>query len=1184
MKFYEVVEQIRALLQRQGRASYRALKREFNLDDEYLEDLKTELIEAQRIAVDEGGTVLVWTGAASVPSSTFQVPRSTQPPSPSFQSSGVLHPTPYVSRAAGERRQLTVMFCDLVDSTALAEQLDPEEWRAVVQTYQQTCAEIIHRFNGTIAQYLGDGILVYFGYPAAHEDDAARAVRAGLEIVRALHVQVPSPLRGEGQGEGEQGSQCQETPYPNPLPQGERGFSGTFPTGTRRLQARIGIHTGLVVVGEMGGAEKREQLAVGDTPNIAARLQGLAAPNTILVSGTTQRLITGLFGYRDLGLQTLKGVSAPMQVYQITGESGVRGRIEAGLMTGLTPLVGREEEVSLLLRRWEQAKNSEGQVVLLQGEAGIGKSRLVQVIKEQLAQEPYSQIELRCSPFLQNSALYPVIEHVQRVLQFDRDDSREEKFQKLAAGAHGRAPLQSDTIPLLASLLSLPLPDSYPPLNLTPQRQKQKTLETLLSWLLAEADEKPVLLIVEDLHWIDPSTLELLGLILEQIPTARILVVMTFRSDFTPPWPMQAHLTQLTLTRFARKQVEMMVEKIAGGGLPVEVVQQIVSKTDGVPLFVEEVTKAVMEVENVGARHAVPLQSIPATLHDSLMARLDRLGPAKEVAQLGATLGREFSWEVLRAVSPLDEIVLQSALDKLTEAELLYQRGQPPQTRYIFKHALIQDAAYQSLLKSTRQQYHQQIAQVLEEQFTEVKETQPELLAHHYTEAGLIEQAIPYWQQAGQKAVQRSANEEAIRHFTKGLEILKNLPATSERIRQELALQIALGAPLVAAKGYAASEVEKAYVRARQLCQQLGETPQLFTVLRGLWVWYAVRSKLTEARQLGEQLLALAHATQDPAAYLEAYHALGQTFFHLGEFVLARENCEQGYAIYDSQQHHSHVFLYGTDPGIACLFWGSLALWFLGYPEQALQRSQTALSLAKELSHPLDLAYAFQDVASVHQYRREGQLAQKYAEATVALSNEQGLPFWLAFGIFIRGWSLAELGQDGGVSQMRQGITGWQTTGAQTWLPYYLTPLIEACINQGQLVEAESLLIEALSAVDKTGERTHEAELYRLKGELTLRQFNVQGSKFKVNIPHSAFRTPHSEAEACFLKAIDIARRQHAKMLELRATVSLARLWRQQGKQAEARRMLDEIYNWFTEGFDTKDLQEAKTLLVELNH
>jgi predicted ATPase len=408
------------------------------------------------------------------------------------------------------------------------------------------------------------------------------------------------------------------------------------------------------------------------------------------------------------------------------------------------------------------------------------------------------------------------------------------------------------------------------------------------------------------------------------------------------------------------------------------------------------------------------------------------------------------------------------------------------------------------------------------------------------------------------------------------------LPAASERIRQELALQIALGAPLVAAKGYAASEVEQAYVRARQLCQQLGEPPPLLTVLRGLWVWYAVRSKLTEARQLGGQLLALAHNTQDPAAYLEAYHALGQTFFHLGEFALAWENCEQGYAIYDPQQHHSHVFLYGTDPGIACLFWGSLALWFLGYPEQALQRSQTALSLAKELSYPLDLAYAFQGVASVHQYRREGQLAQKYAEATITLSTEQGLPFWLAFGVFIQGWSLAELGQEGGISQMRQGLTGWQTTGAQTWLPYYLTPLAEACINQGHLIEAESLLIEALSAVDKTGERTHEAELYRLKGELTLQQFNVQGSTFKVDIPRSAFRTPHSEAEACFLKAIDIARRQHAKMLELRATVSLARLWQSRGKKDEARTMLAEIYGWFTEGFDTKDLQDAKALLAEL--
>ncbi|MBI3303724.1 MAG: AAA family ATPase, partial [Deltaproteobacteria bacterium] len=632
-----------------------------------------------------------------------------------------------------ERRQLTVMFCDLVGSTALSEQLDPEEWREVVRTYHQVSAEVFGRFAGHVAQYLGDGLLVYFGYPVAHEDDAQRAVRAGLEIVGAIH----------------------ELPLPH--------------TGLQRpLQVRIGIHTGLVVVGEVGGGDKREQLALGETPNIAARVQGIADPDTVVISSATHRLAEGYFQYLALGPQTLKGVSTLVEVYRVLGESGSQSRFEVAVRTGLTPLVGRDEELGLLLKRWEQVKEGGGQVVLLSGEPGIGKARLVEELKERVAKEGYTRIEFRCSPYYQNTAWYPVIEHIQRLLQFRRDDSPEEKLAKLERGLREyHLPLQ-EGVPLLAALLSLPHPDGYPPLTLSPQKQKQKTQEALVAWLLAEAERNPLLAAWEDLHWADPSTLEFHGLLIDQAPTARVLTLMTFRPEFSPPWGPRAHLTQLTLGRLGRREVEAMVEEITDGKvLPAEVLQQVVSKTDGVPLFVEELTKMVLEAGvYVGATHASPsMLAIPTTFHDSLMARLDRLSTAKEVAQLGATLGREFTYEVIQAVWPQHDETLQQGLQQLVEAEILYQRGLEPQARYLFKHALIQDTAYQSLLKSTRQQYHRQIAQVLAERFPETVETQPELVAHHYTEAGLIEQALPYWQKAGERASQRSAYVEAVAHL-----------------------------------------------------------------------------------------------------------------------------------------------------------------------------------------------------------------------------------------------------------------------------------------------------------------------------------------------------------------------------------------------------------------------------------
>jgi len=1160
MTFDELLVQVRELVQSKGRVAYRALKRRFDLDNEYLEDLKAELIEAERVATDEGGKVLVWVGEAEVVSSQLSV-ASPQHPAPNPQS-------------PAERRQLTVMFCDLVGSTALSEQLDPEDYREVVRAYQETSAAVIDRFGGHMAQYLGDGLLVYFSYPVAHEDDAARAVRAGLEIISALSQSVHSPFQATADEILPVPPLSKEGTQMPPLDKGAARSAGGFGSveGRRRLQVRIGIHTGPVVVGEIGGGAKRELLALGETPNLAARIQGQAAPNEVVISTATYRLVEGLFECKDRGQPELKGISTPLTLYRVVKESQAQSRFEVMARKGLTPLIGREHEYGLLRERWEQAKSGEGQVVLLSGEPGIGKSRLVEALKESVAHEGASCLELRCSPYHQNSALYPVIAHLQRVLRFQSGDSSEEKLRKLVGATHA-SPLQ-EHVPLFAALLSLPHPDGYPPITLSPQKQKEKTQEALVAWLCAEARQQAVVYGWEDLHWADPSTLEWLTLFLAQIPTTRLLAVLTYRPEFIPPWGTHSYVSQLTLSRLGRTHVETMVEKVTSGKtLPREIVQQIVSKTDGVPLFVEELTKSVLE--SVGATGRSPLQAldIPATLQDSLMARLDRLGSTKEIAQLGATIGREFTYELLQAVSPLGEERLQDGLKQLVESELVYRSGSPFQARYFFKHALIQDTAYQSLLKSKRQQLHQEIAQVLEARFPETKDTQPELLAHHYTEASLITQAVPYWQQAGQRAIQRSANMEAIGHLTKGLELIKAFPDTPERAQQELMLQLTLSNPLTVTKGYVAPEVKAIYTRALELCRQLGEPPQLFVALMGLSTFHQLRAEYQIARKLREQCLRLAQKVQDPTRLMWAHNTLGLTFFFLGEIALTLEHLEQGIALYDQQKHNPLVSGALSDPGMGSLSYVAQALWLLGYPDQALKRSHEALTLAQEISHPYSLAYALNFTANLYQFRRERQAVQGQTEALLVLAREQGFPVWLAWGTILQGWVLAEQGQEEeGIAHIRQGLASWRATGSAVWQPYFLALLAEAYWKVGQAEEGLTLLAEALVVVDKTGERYYEAELYRLRGELTLAQSSVQGLESRVK-----------EAEECFLKALDIARKQQAKSLELRAATSLARLWQQQGKSKEAHQMLAEIYGWFTEGFDTKDLQDAKVLLDALS-
>jgi TOMM system kinase/cyclase fusion protein len=1145
MDYDTLLDQVVALLQREQRLSYRVLKRRLQLDDDTLEDLKEDLIYAKQLARDEDGHVLVWTCGAGTPMAPMVAP--SQPPQPpaneADQAAHAPSPSAEPRVPEAERRQLTVLFCDLVDSTALASQLDPEEWREVVRAYQDTCAKVIARYEGHIAQYLGDGLLVYFGYPQAHEDDAQRAVRAGLGMLEAM---------------GQLNARLAQ----------ERGVS---------LAVRLGVHTGQVVVGEIGGGARHERLALGETPNVAARLQGLAEPNTVVISAATRLLLGGFFGCQLIGTPRLKGVIQPLAVYQVLYESTARSRLEAAGRTSLTPLVGREPEVALLRERWAQVMEGLGQVVLLSGEAGIGKSRLVQGLTEQVASEPHVWLTpCQCSPYHQNTALYPMVELLERVaLGFEREESSQQKLHKLKGFMVQYGLPLAEAVPLFAALLSLPLGADYAPLTVSPEQQKQLTLHALLTILLRIATQQPVLFVMEDLHWVDPSTLEFLTLLVDQGPTARILALFTCRPDFHPPWTGRSHLTQVTLTRLPRRQAAELTGRVAHGkALPAEVVEQVVAKTDGVPLFVEELTKMVLEsglLQEQEDRYALtgplPPLAIPATLHDSLMARLDRLATVKTIAQLGATLGREFTYDLLQAVSPWDEGTVQRGLHQLVEAEFLYQTGLPPQATYRFKHALIQEEAYQSLLRSTRQQHHQRIAQVLEAQFPDTAQTQPELLAHHYTEAGLNELAVAYWHQAGQRANERSAFIEAIADLTQGLELLKTQPDTRERARQELALHLDLRAPLVATQGYGAPAVEQTNTRARELCAQLGDTPELFPALQGLWSFSFVHAQYQIALEVGARLLQMTQHVQDPTLCPVAHWALGASLLCVGELGAARAHLEEMIAFYDPQQHHALAFRYRTDPGVVCRSWAGLALWLLGYPDQALARSHAALALAREVSHPFSLAFALFFNAKLHQLRHEEQATQVLAEEVLTLATARGFPFWMAYGTVWKGWALAAQGQrQAGIAQMQQRRADFRTTLFQT---VCLTLLAEAYGNVGQIGEGLTLLDEALAVVQESGERFYEAELCRLRGVFLLAQQGAQDNR--------------EEATTCFQQALALARRQQAKSWELRAAMSLSRLWQHQGKRDEARQLLAPIYGWFTEGFDTADLQEAKALLEELS-
>jgi class 3 adenylate cyclase/predicted ATPase len=1032
-----------------------------------------------------------------------------------------------------ERRQLTMMFCDLVGSTPLSARYDPEDLRELIGAYHRCVADTVARFAGFVAKYMGDGVLVYFGYPEAHEDDAERAVHAGLAVIDAV---------------------------------------GRLAT-PERLNVRLGVASGLVVVGDLIGAgAAQERGVVGETPNLAARLQALAQPGTLVIAESTRRQIGTLFEIEDLGPQPLAGFAEPQRAWRVVGESGVLSRFEA-LRSEATPLIGRAEELDLLLRRWQQAKSGEGWAVLISGEPGIGKSRLTAALSQAIRDEPHTRRRYFCSPHHQDSALYPVIVQLERAAGFARDDTADQKLGKLqellAAGARG-----DDEIELLAELLSLP--NSAADLNLSPPRKRQKLFEAVLHQLESLARGRPVLLVFEDAHWIDPSSRELLDLIFDRVSRLHVLLVVTFRPEFQHAWSGQPHIAMLALSRLGGRDGATLVERLAGNaGLSHEIVEEIVKRADGVPLFVEELTKAVLEsadrdnrVVAVLGASPLPNLAIPATLHASLIARLDRLGPvAKEVAQIGAVIGREFSYELIQPVAQRPEPDLEAALDRLTDAGLLFCRGVPPHSAYLFKHALVQDAAYATLLRARRQQLHAAIAAALEREFPEIVAAQPELLAHHCTEAGLTQQAIDNWRRAGERAIESSANLEAIAHLTRGLKILEDQPESLQRDEKELAFQVALLTLLFAAR-FGSAEGERAAARASKLSRRVGADPRsLFRALLGLTMTYSVRGKIRIGRETAEQLLVLGERLHDTEPLGYAHHAMGNTLLWFGELGSARTHLEKGISLYQPESGSSLAFRFGFNCASNCHFFLGRVLWHLGYPDQALTSAEQAVAIAAAVAHPVSRAGALSWAAALHQLRGEVGRAREVAETDLALTSEEMLPFFRAHAIIFRGWALFEQGQvEEGIAQLREGLVAYRATGADLECSHWLALLAEAYRDIGQPEQGLRVIAEALDPVAQTGIVYYQPELHRLDAELRLRL-------------DTADKQP---AEASFNRALEIARNQQAKSWELRAATSLARLWREQGRRGEARELLAPVYGWFTEGFDTADLKDAKALLDRL--
>lgn len=1042
----------------------------------------------------------------------------------------------------GERRQLTVMFCDLAGSTELAERLDPEDMRDLLRTYQNACAEIVGQFEGYTAKYIGDGILIYFGYPQAHEDDPQRAVLAGLGIIE--DTKRVNQHIGKAYGV--------------------------------ELAVRVAVHTGLVVIGEVGAGSTREAHAiVGETPNIAARLEAMAEPGEVLVSGTTHSLLGGAFACTRLGRRKLKGVTDPVETFRIDGDAFLR--IDGPPTETLTSMVGRDEELALLIRRWEQAKDGEQQVVALSSEAGIGKSRLIRAFRERLSNQAHNRILYYGSPYHQNSAFHPVIDQLQRALRFESDDDAETKMDKLEGVLDGFGLSLARLAPPLGTLLSLPVENRYETKELGSDELRRRITESLLAVVEAMANQAPTLIVIEDAQLVDPSTREYVDLMIDGKRNARIFLLLALRPGQDTPWPASTRATMLTLSHLSRKDCAAMVSSVLGGKeISLEVVEQIIAKADGVPLFVEELTKTILESGLLTERDGryvlsgpIAAVAIPATLHDSLMARLDRLGSAKQLVQTAAVIGRSFHYELLAAISPLSISQLDDALRTLAGSGLVWRRVQSGSVVYEFKHALVQDVAYQSVLKSRRQELHLFIARAIEDRFPEVALLQPELVARHYTMALRPDKAIEFWQQAGEQAAKRSANIEAISHLREALTLLRQLPDTPERARREFAIQVALGPALMMTKGVVAREVEQAYARARELSTHIEDPKQRFEALWGHYYVFEIRGQWTDALHNAAELIDLSTEETETEMMLQAHHAAWTANAMHGDLQRAWHHAEQGWEIYDVRAHHEHKFLFGGhDPGVCSRSVGAMTLMLMGQPTTSRDCMTRALTLARELGHPTTEMTAMFFGTVVHLVARDFARAGELAQSTVMLGKEYDNAAFTKMATVLSGRILAEhdRGADG-VELMGEVLQRARSKRRGGFMQsFYLGLLADSYLRRGDHHEAEAALDDAFFMVEVQNERVWEAELYGLEGDLLLAQSTQNQSR----------------ARKAYARAIDLAEAQGARLLELRASTRLARLLGEQGRREDARAMLERIRGRFAIDEEMADVRDATKLLAEL--
>ena len=1030
-----------------------------------------------------------------------------------------------------ERHYLTVVFCDLVGSTALSTYLDPEDMWRLVASYQAAIGVVIGRYQGTIAQYMGDGVVAYFGYPVAQEDSAVQAVHAALEMVDAV-----AKIRTD--------------------------------VGAA-LRVRIGIATGTVVVTELLINEiSAEQAIVGETPNLAARLQTLAEPGAVMICPTTRQLTGGYFNYRDLGPVSLKGWHLPISASQVLGKSGVQSRFEAMHTSKLPSLFGREEEIDLLMRRWRHATQEEGRVVVLTGEAGIGKSHIALALDQRLQSEPHITLQYFCSAHHTHSALSPFINQIERAAGFRHDDSPAEKLAKLDA-LIAQSTANREHVAVLATLFGLPPDHRYNQLDLTPQRRKEKIFEALLTQLDRLAARRPVLIVFEDAHWIDPTSLEFLAAVVERVPRLRTLLLVTTRPQFTPPWPSYPHLTTIALTRLGQREGAALVMQITGGKtLPKEVMHQILVHTDGVPLFIEELTKMVLEGGLLRERDGgyvleepLPPLAIPTTLQASLTARLERLSPVREVAQIGAVAGREFHYELLSTVAGLPKEKLDEALDQLVRSELIFRRGEIPQAMFSFKHALVRDAAYAGLLKSRRVHLHAAIADALAREFPEVAQTQPEIVAYHYTQASRYEKALHYWYEAGKQSAARSAHNEAVSHLTEGLKLIPNIDTPMVRSKSELLLQTALGNSVRATKGWSTESVKDAYTRALQLCKEGGLDEHAVPAIFGLWTWNFVRASLHEAQALAERLLNDAENGNNAVYKVLAHQALGFTLFARGNLVSAHVQLERSISLCEDSKAGAYLDLSAQDPRVHVRSYNGMVLWLLGYPDRATRICAEARDFAAASQHPFSEAFARTIGLRVHQFRGEAAIVLDQANATMAFCEEHEFVHYVAMALILRGWATAQQGEfEKGTAEIQDGLEKERATGALLYEPYILGLLADAYIKNERYGQAFHFLDQARLRLDEeNSQHFYAAEIYRLLGETHMRS--------NQNL---------DQAKHYFSKGLTVAREQKAKSLELRLLLSVCDLYALTENADEHRSELNEIYGSFSEGFATADLIKAK--------